>query len=64
MTTKTLLFILLVSFLFCVEQKKIQSATGHNLEFHELAQVWDEAIPLRNGMVGTLIWQKEGKLVI
>ncbi|MCK5729541.1 MAG: hypothetical protein KAH68_00615 [Draconibacterium sp.] len=44
--------------------KKIQSATGHNLEFHELAQVWDEAIPLRNGMVGTLIWQKEGKLVI
>ncbi|NQU50958.1 MAG: glycoside hydrolase N-terminal domain-containing protein [Bacteroidetes bacterium] len=34
----------------------------HNLVFDELAMVWDEAMPLGNGMVGNLVWQKEGKL--
>ncbi len=32
------------------------------LRFKELPITWDEAIPLGNGMVGTLIWQKDGKL--
>lgn len=34
----------------------------HNLKFAELASAWDEAVPLGNGMVGQLIWQKKGKL--
>lgn len=29
----------------------------YNLEFAELASVWDEAIPLGNGLLGALIWQ-------
>ena len=32
------------------------------LKFTKLAQSWDEAIPLGNGMVGALIWQKDNKL--
>lgn len=35
---------------------------SYNLQFSELAQTWDEAMPLGNGMVGALIWEKEGKL--
>ncbi len=34
----------------------------HDLHFEQLAGSWDEAIPLGNGMVGALIWEKEGKL--
>jgi len=34
----------------------------NDLHFDKLADVWDEAIPLGNGMVGALIWQKGGKL--
>jgi alpha-L-fucosidase 2 len=33
-----------------------------DLKFPALAATWDEAIPLGNGMLGALIWQKEGKL--
>lgn len=34
----------------------------HDLHFDTLAKQWDEAIPLGNGMVGALVWQKEGRL--
>lgn len=41
-------------------------ATGqspeHDLRFDELATQWDEAIPLGNGTVGALVWQKENQL--
>jgi hypothetical protein len=30
----------------------------HDLHFDTLAKRWDEAIPLGNGMLGTLVWQK------
>lgn len=33
-----------------------------NLTFNKLADKWDEAIPLGNGMLGALIWQKNDKL--
>jgi alpha-L-fucosidase 2 len=65
MKSKTLLIILFVSILFSCAKQKPQSkshAAGHNLVFNELAQVWDEAMPLGNAMVGNLVWQKEGKL--
>ncbi len=35
---------------------------AYNLTFSELATRWDEAVPLGNGMVGNLVWQKKGKL--
>lgn len=63
MNTKTLLIIGLISILLsCSQQKPKNPVAGHNLVFNELATVWDEAIPLGNGMVGNLVWQKEGKL--
>ncbi|MCW3463068.1 glycoside hydrolase family 95 protein [Chitinophaga nivalis] len=35
-----------------------QPAPQHNLHFSTLAAVWDEGIPLGNGTLGALIWQK------
>ncbi|MDF2192033.1 glycoside hydrolase family 95-like protein [Paraflavitalea sp. CAU 1676] len=34
----------------------------HNLKFDHLAARWDEAMPLGNGMLGALVWQKDGQL--
>ncbi len=39
-----------------------QPVPEHNLQFGQLAAVWDEAIPLGNGTVGALIWQKDNQL--
>jgi len=41
---------------------RAQPTPAHNLRFEQLALVWDEAIPLGNGTVGALIWQKEERL--
>jgi alpha-L-fucosidase 2 len=65
MKPKTLILALIVSTLFsCSKQTQntMQPAAEHNLVFTELATTWDEAMPLGNGMVGNLVWQKEGKL--
>src|ERR1700744_4650159 len=37
-------------------------ASKHDLQFDSLATRWDEAIPLGNGMLGALIWQKQNHL--
>ncbi|MFM7717097.1 MAG: glycoside hydrolase N-terminal domain-containing protein, partial [Microcystis sp.] len=34
----------------------------HNLSFDSLPARWDEALPVGNGMLGALIWNKEGQL--
>lgn len=39
-----------------------QKLSDYNLHFNSLAKRWDEAIPLGNGWLGALIWQKEDKL--
>lgn len=36
-----------------------QPRSSHDLRFTELAKRWDEGIPLGNGWIGALIWQKE-----
>ena len=36
----------------------------HNLGFTSLATRWDDGIPLGNGWLGALIWEKQGKLRI
>jgi alpha-L-fucosidase 2 len=35
---------------------------NHDLCFNSLAKSWDEGIPLGNGMLGALVWQKDSKL--
>lgn len=37
-------------------------ASVHGLQFRQLPQVWDEGIPLGNGIMGALIWQKDDRL--
>jgi len=55
--------LLLLFILFsCTQKESLQKFEGHNLVYGELATVWDEAMPLGNGMVGNLVWQKNGKL--
>jgi hypothetical protein len=39
-----------------------QPLPRHDLHFGRLASRWDEAIPLGNGMLGALIWQKGDRL--
>jgi len=34
------------------------------LRFDRLAQSWDEGLPLGNGMLGALLWEKDGRLRI
>lgn len=37
-------------------------SSQHDLQFNQLATRWDEAIPLGNGLLGALIWQKDDHL--
>jgi alpha-L-fucosidase 2 len=39
-----------------------QPRPAHNLKFDSLAKRWDEGMPLGNGWLGALIWQKGDKL--
>ncbi len=39
-----------------------QTPFHHDLKFSTLPKTWDEGLPLGNGMVGNLVWQKNGKL--
>jgi len=34
----------------------------YNMKFTQLAETWDEAIPLGDGMLGALVWEKDKKL--
>ena len=53
---------LILNLYFCSAQTNRNTQKKHNLSFSELSQTWDEAIPLGNGMLGNLLWQKNGKL--
>ncbi len=53
---------LLLGFLLLSSCERKEKFPSHNLEFKGLATTWDEAIPLGNGILGVLIWQKDGKL--
>ncbi|MPR34910.1 hypothetical protein GBK04_16505 [Cytophagaceae bacterium SJW1-29] len=39
-----------------------QPLPKHDLRFDSLARSWDEGVPLGNGTVGSLVWQKNDKL--
>ncbi len=54
--------ILVALFLFYFIDAVSQVPFRHDLQFNSLAKSWDEGLPLGNGMVGNLIWQKSGKL--
>ncbi|GBU08832.1 hypothetical protein AwDysgo_21630 [Bacteroidales bacterium] len=65
MKPKKILFIVIVNictFISCNKSEFILEVSPYDLEFIDLADNWDQAMPLGNGMVGTLIWQKEDML--
>jgi alpha-L-fucosidase 2 len=49
---------LLIFFLTCSVQLFSQPKPEHNLKLDSLPKSWDEGIPLGNGWLGALIWQK------
>jgi alpha-L-fucosidase 2 len=53
---RTLLLLLLPSLL--IAQPKAQ----HNLIFSEIPVKWHEGLPHGNGLLGSIVWQKDGKL--
>lgn len=63
---KHLLYLLIILAVFSCNSGRNRSELlpppEANLRFPELAKAWDEAIPLGNGMLGALIWQKENTL--
>ncbi|WP_175633893.1 glycosyl hydrolase family 95 catalytic domain-containing protein [Pedobacter ghigonis] len=59
MKTKISIFLLL---LCCTFGGYAQRLKPYNLSFPKLADKWDEAMPLGNGMLGALIWEKNNKL--
>jgi alpha-L-fucosidase 2 len=59
MKTKITIVLLLLCFTY---SSYAQSLKPYNLSFPKLADRWDEAMPLGNGMLGVLIWEKNNKL--
>jgi alpha-L-fucosidase 2 len=53
-----ILFFVFFPFVIASSQPK----PADNLQFDHLATKWDKAMPLGNGMMGALIWQKENML--
>ena len=41
-----------------------QNISSHDLHYSSIPRSWDEGIPLGNGMLGALIWQKDSNLRI
>lgn len=63
MSNKKLLQYSILLFLLLVTQAGIaQPNKEHNLQFDSLARRWDEGIPIGNGWLGALIWQKNNKV--
>ena len=59
----TILITLFVLF-SCKAEPTIKTISKNDLQFNKLASTWDEAIPLGNGMLGALVWQKGDNLRI
>ncbi len=63
---KNIIFAICILILASCSQREMRShllpGSGSDLKFTVLAKTWDEAIPLGNGMLGALIWGKDGKL--
>ena len=55
-------FLILILIVTSFEVKSASHTAKYNLEFPRLATSWDEGIPLGNGMLGALIWQKDDHL--
>ena len=55
-------FLILASCKTNVNRSGLMPGSGSDLRFPQLASTWDEAIPLGNGMLGALVWEKDNRL--
>ena len=63
--TNLLLAMFIASFSSCQETAVLLvQESPHDLKFPDLAQTWDEGMPLGNATVGALIWGKDSSLRI
>lgn len=62
MTRFFLLMMLVMGSLFPAPNLSAQPEPRHDMHFPSLADTWDEGIPLGNGMIGALVWQKGDRL--
>jgi len=46
----------------CIASLSAQPKPEYNLQFNHLATRWDEGMPVGNGMMGALVWQKDSML--
>ncbi len=58
-TKSAFIFLILIAF---YQSAFLQVKPAYNLVFDSLPKRWDEALPLGNGMIGALVWQKDNKL--
>lgn len=56
-----LIIVLFISVSCKVSQIQVIESS-HDLTFDYLPKTWDEGIPMGNGMLGALVWEKDGKL--
>ena len=61
-TSRSLTFFVILFFSLVCYDGIGQPAARHDLYFTGAAKAWDEAIPLGNGMIGALVWQKSDRL--
>lgn len=61
---KVVLSLMVMCFSFHVQSQNSTTikTNNHLLEFANLAKSWDEGVPLGNGFIGALIWQKNDHL--
>jgi len=57
-----LIVLVALMILFSCRNKIHDPVSKYNLKFSKLSTTWDEAIPLGDGMIGALIWEKDKKL--
>ncbi len=47
----------------CSDERPVEGRpSSSDLVFPALSRTWDEGVPLGNGTVGALVWNKEGRL--
>jgi len=57
-----LLGLIVILFQNCKNESEILTDYQHDLKDSTLAKSWDEGLPLGNGMLGALIWEKDSVL--
>lgn len=60
--TKKLFYGFTLLLLAVITNAVAQPKPSHNLSSNKLATRWDEAMPLGNGMLGALVWEKKQRL--